>query len=64
MTVKNKSLIIPETLVVSKIYLVRGQKIMLDNDLADLYNVQTKRLKESVRRNKASFPPDFMFQLT
>jgi phage regulator Rha-like protein len=59
-----KSLIIPDELVMSKIYLVRGQKIMLDSDLAEMYNVQTKRLKESVRRNASRFPVDFMFQLT
>jgi hypothetical protein len=53
-----------EPLVMSKIYLVREQMVMSDNDLAEPYNVQTKRLKESVRRNKASFSPGFMFQLT
>ena len=48
----------------SRIYLVRGKKIMIDSDLADLYDVPTKRLNEQVRRNKDRFPSDFMFQLT
>jgi ORF6N domain len=48
----------------SKIYEVRGMKILLDFDLAELYDVETKRLKEAVRRNIKRFPPDFMFELT
>ncbi len=47
-----------------KIYLVRGQKVMLDSDLAELYGVTTKRLNEQVRRNVDRFPDDFMFQLS
>lgn len=47
-----------------KIYLVRGQKVMLDSDLAELYGVTTKRLNEQVRRNAGKFPEDFMFQLS
>ena len=50
--------------VVSRIFLVRGQKVMLDGDLATLYGVSTKRLNEQVRRNIRRFPSDFMFQLT
>lgn len=46
-----------------KIYEVRGQKVMLDFDLAALYEVETKRLKEAVRRNSNRFPSDFMFIL-
>ncbi len=46
-----------------KIYLIRGCKVMLDRDLANLYEVPTKRLNEAVRRNLARFPSDFMFQL-
>ncbi|MBI4358474.1 MAG: ORF6N domain-containing protein [Candidatus Omnitrophica bacterium] len=46
------------------IFLIRGHKVMLDNDLAELYGVTTKRLNEQVRRNIKRFPPDFMFQLT
>lgn len=48
----------------SRIYEIRGQKVMLDFDLAELYNVETKRLKEQVRRNFERFPHDFMFELT
>jgi hypothetical protein len=47
-----------------KIYLIRGEKVMLDWDLADLYGVSTMRLNEQVRRNLRRFPPDFMFQLS
>jgi hypothetical protein len=47
-----------------KIYLIRGQKVMLDSDLAALYGVETKVLNQSVRRNITRFPSDFMFQLT
>ena len=60
----NKELMIPDELVMNRIYLVRGQKVMLDNDLADLYDIETKRLKEAVRRNINRFPDDFMFELT
>lgn len=55
---------IPDELVMNKIYLIREQKVMLDSDLAELYGVETKRLKESVRRNLNRFPEDFMFDLT
>jgi phage regulator Rha-like protein len=48
----------------SMIYEVRGQKVMLDSDLAKLYEVEIKRLNENVRRNIKRFPPEFMFQLT
>ena len=47
-----------------KILLIRGHKVMLDSDLAELYGVTTKRLNEQVRRNMSRFPSDFMFQLT
>ena len=46
------------------IFEVRGQKIMLDFDLAELYGIETKRLKEAVRRNRKKFPADFMFELS
>jgi len=46
------------------IYLIRGQKVMLDHELADLYDVPTKALKQAVRRNLERFPSDFMFELT
>ena len=48
----------------NRILTMRGQKVMIDADLADLYGVQTKRLNEQVRRNRERFPDDFMFQLT
>lgn len=46
------------------IYVIRGQKVMLDSDLAELYGVEVKRLNEQVKRNLVRFPQDFMFQLT
>ena len=51
-------------LIQRKIYEIRGQRVMLDFDLAELYEVETKRLKEAVRRNIERFPEDFMFQLS
>ena len=48
----------------SKIYEIRGQKVMLDSDLAELYQVTTSNLNKAVKRNLKRFPPDFMFQLT
>jgi hypothetical protein len=50
--------------ITSKIYLIRGQKVMIDQDLAELYGVETKALKQAVRRNITRFPDDFMFELT
>src|SRR5208282_1077678 len=58
-----KELILTE-MIERKIYLIRGHKVMIDSDLAELYEVPTKRLNEQVRRNLKSFPSDFMFQLT
>jgi hypothetical protein len=52
---------LPPSVIESKIHEVRGLKVMLDMDLAELYGVETKRLKEAVRRNKERFPADFMF---
>lgn len=52
------------TLIENKIYEIRGQRVMLDKDLADLYAVETKNLNKAVKRNPDRFPPDFMFQLT
>jgi hypothetical protein len=54
---------IPDEVLFSKIFLIRGQKVMLDSDLAELYGVEIKRLKEQVRRNIERFPEDFMFEL-
>jgi phage regulator Rha-like protein len=50
--------------IVNKIYLIRGNKVMLDSDLAELYGIETKRLKEQVKRNIVRFPSHFMFELT
>ncbi|MBU0488155.1 MAG: ORF6N domain-containing protein [Bacteroidetes bacterium] len=55
---------IPEEVIISKIYHIRGQKVMIDRDLAELYEVETKRLKEQVKRNIDIFPEHFMFELT
>jgi len=64
MTNPDKELMIPDEVVMNKIYLVRGQKMMLDRDLAELYDVETKVLNQAVKRNSDRFPADFMFQLT
>lgn len=47
-----------------RILVIRGQRVLLDSDLAELYEVETKRFNEQVRRNAKRFPPDFMFTLT
>lgn len=60
----NKSLdVMPVEIIERKIYLIRGVKVMLDSDLAGLYQVATFRLNEAVKRNKERFPNDFMFQI-
>lgn len=61
---KEKVSLIPEEVIVNKIYQIRGQKVMIDRDLAELYGIEAKRLKEAVRRNIDRFPEDFMFELT
>jgi hypothetical protein len=61
---KEKNISIPEETLVNKIYIIRGVKVMLDKDLAELYDIETKRLKEQVRRNIDRFPEDFMFEMT
>ena len=55
---------IPDEPGMNKIYLIRGQKVMLDKDLAELYGVETKVLNQAIKRNANRFPEDFMFQLT
>jgi hypothetical protein len=60
---KTKAVILAST-IESKIYSFRGQRVMLDSDLAELYGVNTKRLNEQVKRNPGRFPSDFMFRLT
>ncbi len=56
--------IVPVERIASKIYVIRQVKVMLDRDLAELYGVETRRLKEQVKRNLDRFPEDFMFELT
>jgi phage regulator Rha-like protein len=53
-----------EERIMDKIYMIRGQKVMIDRDLAELYGVETRRLKEQVKRNRSRFPSRYMFQLT
>ena len=52
-----------QTIIENRIFTIRGQKVMIDRDLAELYGVQTKRLNEAVKRNIKRFPEDFMFKL-
>ncbi|OHA27116.1 MAG: DNA-binding protein [Candidatus Taylorbacteria bacterium RIFCSPHIGHO2_02_FULL_44_36] len=61
---KNLPTLIPDERIVSRIFLIRGRKVMFDNDLAELYEVKTRELNQAVRRNLERFPNDFMFQLT
>ena len=58
-----KEIIIPNEAITNKIYFIRNQKVMLDRDLAVLYEVETKRINEQIKRNSARFPENFMFQL-
>jgi hypothetical protein len=61
---KEGELTVPDEVLLTKIYYIREQKVMLDKDLAELYGVETKRLKEQVKRNIDRFPSDFMFELS
>ncbi len=61
---KTKTCLISQETIEGKILLIRGKKVILDRDLAVLYEVQTKALKQAVRRNSKRFPDDFMFELT
>lgn len=56
--------IISEEVIVNKIYHIKGQKVMLDRDLAEMYGVETCILNQAVKRNEKRFPPEVMFQLT
>jgi phage regulator Rha-like protein len=62
----NKELqtLVMEQKILNRIYVIRGEKVMLDRDLAELYGIETKRLKEAVKRNKERFPKDFMFEMS
>lgn len=55
---------VSEETVLEKIYVIRGLKVMLDRDLAEMYGVEAKRLNEAVKRNATRFPEDFMFRIT
>jgi hypothetical protein len=61
---QTNALAIPDEVLMNKIYLIRGQKVMIDSDLSELYGVVTRRLNEQVKRNMPRFPEDFMFQLS
>lgn len=61
---EENGLMVPEEVIMSKIYLIHAQKVMLDRDLAVLYGVSTGNLNKAVQRNIRRFPDDFMFQLT
>ncbi len=63
-TAETANSLIPSERIEQRIFVVRGQRVMLDSDLAELYGVTTKRLNEQVKRNFGRFPPDFAFQLT
>ncbi|WP_413999728.1 ORF6N domain-containing protein [Flavobacterium sp. W1B] len=60
----DKNFMLSEETISNKIYFIRNQKVMLDRDLAELYGIETKRLKEQVKRNINRFPEDFMFELS
>ncbi|MBK7311130.1 MAG: ORF6N domain-containing protein [Sphingobacteriaceae bacterium] len=59
-----RALVITDQKIISRIYLVRGRKVMIDRDLAELYGVETRVLNQAVKRNINRFPGDFMFQLS
>jgi len=61
---KNEHNILPDEVITNKIYLIRGEKVMLDRDLAELFNLKAIRLREQVKRNMEKFPEHFMFRLT
>ncbi|HNW97517.1 MAG TPA: ORF6N domain-containing protein [Bacteroidales bacterium] len=64
MSKTENKIMIPEEIILSKIYLIRDKKVMLDRDLAEFYGIETRRLKEQVRRNIERFPEDFMIEFT
>lgn len=63
MSKKHSEVAVPDEIVLNKIYVIRGEKVMIDRDLAELYGVDTGQLKRQVRRNIERFPEDFMFEL-
>ena len=64
MAIIANQIMLPEATIISKIFLIRGKKIILDRDLANFYGIETRRLKEQVRRNPERFPEDFMIEFT
>jgi hypothetical protein len=64
MALKEMVAIVDEQKILDRIYVIRGKKVMLDEDLAQMYNVETRRLNEQLKRNSRRFPKDFMFTLT
>jgi len=64
MAKKELQTLVAEQKILNKIYVVRGEKVMLDRDLAEMYGVETKIFNQSVKRNKERFPNDFMFMLS
>lgn len=64
MAKKELQALVMEQRILNRIYVVRNEKIMLDRDLAELYGIETKVLKQAVKRNVARFPKDFMFEMT
>lgn len=64
MAKKELQTLVEEQKILNRIHVIRGEKVMLDRDLAELYGVETKVLKQTVKRNKQRFPKDFMFEMT
>ncbi len=64
MKIKKFDITKSDDIITNRIFTIRGMKVMIDRDLAELYGVETKRLKEAVRRNSKRFPSDFMFEMT
>jgi ORF6N domain len=64
MAKKELQALVTEQKILNRIYVVRGEKIMLDRDLAELYGIETRALKQAVKRNMERFPKDFMFEMT
>ena len=63
MAKKEEQMVVPSERIIGQIYFLRGEKVMFDRDLAKLYGVETRTLKQAVKRNLDRFPADFMFQL-
>lgn len=64
MSKKELQVLVAEQKILNRIYVIRGQKVMIDQDLSEMYGVETKQLKRQVKRNMGRFPRDFMFELT